>query len=437
MTDTLVRPGSALVLEGVQENVTKRTAWSRTYPMPDGSHRLLATMAPVHYKDNLSDAAEEWKDIDLTIVDEGGKKAVHKTFFDLEIYTDRIGYRYASKQGGLIDVELVEIGGQPVNNDRFKVRTDGNQLFWDDVADGVDMKVQLRPQSAEIFKKLAGENAPRRFKWKISESAGSQASFRKKSAGVDNAKPKANILEMLNEVAPITDDSFYFEEEWTGRVAVRDRATRQKSWSYDAVYPVFIDAFTSEVVVANVDDGWEWAGSTTWNSANNAWYVAVTAGLNVLHGGVRFRTLGVPQGATINNAVLKFNVTAIAGVPQATIYGDDVNDAALWANGNLPSGITKTAGSSNWSATATGWNTIGVTSIVQTIISRAGWVSLNDVRFGVLNQAPATTRATAYVYDYNQGAVNPAVLDVTYTVAIPVKMATYRRRRTVSAPLGG
>ena len=157
MTNPLVKPSLWLEPKDPHQGeiVGLRTVHSKTYLMPDGAHKMLATARAVHYKDDPADINEQWKDIDLTVVDDGGKQVIHKALYDLEIYTDKVGYHYVSKRGGIVDVELVEVDGQPVDNQRFQVRVEGNQLFWDDVADGVDMKVQLRPMSAEIFKKLA------------------------------------------------------------------------------------------------------------------------------------------------------------------------------------------------------------------------------------------------------------------------------------------
>lgn len=427
--EALVKPALLLAVDepSAVEIIAKRRYNAKTYDLGGGIFKSVGVLGAVHYKENPADPQETWKEIDLTIRDDavGPDKIADKTFYDLKIFTDRVGYSYASRRGGQVNVELVEIGGQPVDTNRFTVRYEGNQLFWDDVADGVNLKIQLRPLSAEIFKQLADENAPRSFRWLVTESPDSHASFRRASGGFDD---KRRHLEMLTTTTPITMTSFFFDEEWTGRVAIKhDLSTRKKTWSDEAVYPVIIDAFTSENIAANADDGYEIAGYTGWYSnpphgygpANTLsawiagyWYFETY----FMHGGIRFRTLGVPQGATITNAQLKLQVAALGGAPQTRIYADDVDDAALWANGNLPSGIAKTAAWAAWSATATGTDTIGVTAIVQEIISRPGWAS-GDIRFAALNQltGPATD-AWARVWDYAKAQANAAVLEVTYGV---------------------
>ena len=220
---------------------------------------------------------------------------------------------------------------------------------------------------------------------------------------------------------------YFYDEEWTGRISrIIDKSTRQKEWFNDPSYPIVIDAVTSENIVANVDDGYErnsaspWISSTTF-AGGNYWVMAYyAAGATYINGGVRFRVLGIPQGSTINSASITVNVTSLVvggGLdPQVTIYADDVDDAPVWSNNSRPSQIAQTLASTNFTPTATGTQTIGVTSIVQEIITRPGWSSGYDIRFGFINQVVgAGYNQLAYIYDYNQGQAGAAQLDVNYT----------------------
>lgn len=420
MTDFLVNPSAMLRsgAEGAVELLDARSPTSKVFFRPDDTCDLVAVQNQVHYWD------DGWQEIFLGVPDSG---IVTRAPYDLQIFTDRVGYQYVSKRGGKVVVELDRIGDAVPDASRFAVRTMANQLFWDDVADGIDMKIQLGSRSAEIFKRL-DEGAVRKLRWKVHETPGAFASFQRDSAGFDR---EAHRLEVLSRVSKISEAEFFLEEEWTGRIAVRDPKTRQKRWSWDAAYPIIIDAVTTENIAANVDDGFSNVGGTTWVSAWNNWQAgAWTWGTG--HGGVRFRTLAIPQGATINTATLTFIVTNVTGAPGTEIYGDDVNDAALWANGNLPGGITKTAASTVWSPGGAGTSTVNVTGIVQEIISRPGWVSNNDIRFGILNQLPGTANNHLAVRDYNSiGPGGAAVLTVNFTPAGAARtMHHYRKRRS-------
>ncbi len=158
MKETATKPSLILIPDGVKasdEVLEKRTVNSKTFKVADNKFRILKTAGAVHYKNNLRDDNEPWKEVDLTI-DSDGK--VSKTHFDLEVWKDKVGYSYTSKKGGRIDVELVEVGKKAVDNSRFTVRQDGNVLWWENVDEGVDLKIIIRPIIAEIFKKLDDKN---------------------------------------------------------------------------------------------------------------------------------------------------------------------------------------------------------------------------------------------------------------------------------------
>lgn len=141
-------------------------------------------------------------------------------------------------------------------------------------------------------------------------------------------------------------------------------------------------------------------------------------GFGVAYGGVRFTSVTVPQGATINSATLRLVVNNTGSNSGSsgfgTWYGDDVDDAAAWSSGSAPQSITKTTAS----ATALGSTTDGqifnhdIASIVQEIVDRAGWASGNDMRF-----ATDPTGSTGFVEwaDYSVEPSNAAQLSIDYT----------------------
>lgn len=419
MKDVLTKPGMGLITEGVspeQEIINKRQANSKTYDMGEQQFRVVQVLGAVHYEKE-----GQWEDIDLTVREEGGKLVMDNAAYSIEIFTDKIGYLYRSRQGAEIRVELLEVGRKSINNGRFSVRKEGHEVFWDNVEDGVNLRLVLRPLSAEIFKELQHEGAPRRFKWDIREE-GDGAKFVAKVAGRDSGKGPLEI----NTLITSHDNGFYFEEEWTGRVSkVVNRRTRQKEWKESCEYPVVIDASTTENIQTNNDDGMEEVAGSWWSVTGTylSWIATAFATVYYSHGGVRFQTLGIPQGATIDSADLKLNVASASNYPTLKIYADDVDDAANWANDNLPSGITKTTANQSWSPTGFGLKTISITNIVQEIVNRNGWVSGNDIRIAVLKPGPSS--AGVFVYDYNKSQADAAQLVVNYTTG------------TIHVPRGG
>lgn len=135
--------------------------------------------------------------------------------------------------------------------------------------------------------------------------------------------------------------------------------------------------------------------------------------------------LNVPQGATINEATFDLYVvsddTGIGVV--ITVWGNDADNTAVWANTNKPTAITKTtatASFNNGDAPASGWFSAGaigaidITDIVQEVVDRPGWASGNY--FAILLSPPTDFSTNELsIHDYSGGAGNSAKLYVDYT----------------------
>jgi MSHA biogenesis protein MshQ len=110
--------------------------------------------------------------------------------------------------------------------------------------------------------------------------------------------------------------------------------------------------------------------------------------------GMRFRSVNIPQGATINSAYIEFEADETdAGTTNLIIYGDADDSPNQFANnaGNI-SGRNKTTASVSWSPSA--WNsendlhqTADIAPIIQEIVNRSGWVANNNLAIIV---APGT-----------------------------------------------
>ena len=107
--------------------------------------------------------------------------------------------------------------------------------------------------------------------------------------------------------------------------------------------------------------------------------------------GLRFRSINIPQGATIDNAYIQFTVDETKNTNGSkTIYGHDTNNSEAFASGtNNVSGRTKTSASTAWNPPS--WSSVGASgadqrtpnlkNIVQEIVSRSGWSSGNNMSF--------------------------------------------------------
>lgn len=159
------------------------------------------------------------------------------------------------------------------------------------------------------------------------------------------------------------------------------------------------------------DDGSELVGV---GLITNSYGAGATSGIDV-HGFLRFQSVTGPvSGATINSATITHNVTAIAGTPDTTCYGVDVDDAAAFSDpGNLPSAAARTTASSDADPAGTGSRTINVATQVQEIVNRAGWASGNDMAFVMIDNGTGENNWSAE--DFQAAGTAEAFLDIDYT----------------------
>ena len=105
--------------------------------------------------------------------------------------------------------------------------------------------------------------------------------------------------------------------------------------------------------------------------------------------GMRFRSITIPQGATITNAYVQFTVDETdSEATSVTIRGQDADDAASFSSSDYDiSSRATTSASAAWSPTP--WNRVGqagptqqtpdLSSIIQEIVNRGGWSSGNNL----------------------------------------------------------
>ena len=119
--------------------------------------------------------------------------------------------------------------------------------------------------------------------------------------------------------------------------------------------------------------------------------------------GLRFTGIDIPQGASITNAYIEFTVSATdSAATSLTIEGEAADDSVTFAaSSNDISGRTPTTNSIVWNPVPA-WNTVDatkqtpdLTTIVQEIIDRDGWVDNNALSFIITGSG----ERTAYSYD--------------------------------------
>lgn len=170
------------------------------------------------------------------------------------------------------------------------------------------------------------------------------------------------------------------------------------------------------------DDAQEAAGTVTVTGA------VVNCNNSNQYIGFRFQGTELPQGATINSAVLSVYLTSGSyDTPQVTQYGQLIANApAFTTNASDISGRTLTTAGVPWTATpgGTGWRQPpDITAVVQEIVDQEAWAEGNY--FAVIlkgNNASSLLRLNAY----ESGTATRAYIVIDYSTAAEADIPSAR-----------
>jgi hypothetical protein len=380
----------------------KRTRFSKTFDLGNGQHRLEVGQLPCHFERD-----GRLYDIDLTPEFDGarGNHVIRHCPYSLRIDGDAPAYAYNSLNGKRVSVELVAapISKPVVENGLFK---------WAEVGQDTDYIIQPLLTGCATLLVLNTPRASRKWSWRVQGDMDLIVPL----VGKDSGGRRLELIERRDA------ESGTIDVEWTGRTLLPRglRKARLAVWTDEVTWPVVIDPTVNENIAANADDVFSvWSANGANFSAFIAGNFSATAGRYSayrFYAGVRFQTIAIPVVATIDSASLTVRVTGITGTPNLNIYGNDVDDAAVWANpGNRVKNITKTTAVTNKASWTNGAdNAIDVASIVAEIIARGGWASNNDIAFGFFNNAGSGNHQLAFAA-LEHTTLSEARLSITYT----------------------
>ncbi len=169
------------------------------------------------------------------------------------------------------------------------------------------------------------------------------------------------------------------------------------------------------VWVSDGDDG-----AIMWWDAQDVNIVGSSNGGNDKHSGLRFTNIIVNQGAYVSLVELKIYAFNIWNSPRIRISVVDEDDAAAFTTSNLPINSTKSTAYTDYdfAPDSTGENTglatyftFDITSAVQEIINRVGWVSGNAIAITI----DPTTSGNTYLAlsDSTSGVGYEPILEIT------------------------
>lgn len=381
----------------------KRTRFSKTFDLGNGQRRVEIGQLPMHFE-----RGGRLYDIDLTPEFDGDRKhhALRNCPYSLRVADDRPAYFYNSLNGKAVEVELIAGAAKPL--------VEGELFKWTEVGRDTDYVIQPLPQGCATLLILHGPDAPRTWSWRI----GGDISLIRPLAGKDSAGRVLELVEGRDAEAGT------ISVEWTGRTLDRSELRRRKQavWTDEVTWPAMIDPTVNESIAANGDDARSfWVNGTAFNTftAGQTANTGGRVGASIAYAGLRFQTIAIPNTATIDSATLTLRVTGVFGSPDVSVYGNDVDDAAVWSDpGNRIKNITKTTAftqKASWTPDTD--NAVDVTAVVAEILARAGWASNNDIAFGIFNNATAAATHAFQFVALEHATLTEARLAIDYTDA--------------------
>lgn len=383
--------------DAVEIRERRRSIHSKTFQLPDGKFTCNASTSNIeHY---ISDE-NELRTCDTTVQEDSGRVFVEWLPYKFELMPDKIGFKFEMRTGGKIETYLKNIG---ISFTRPIPIIEENKITFPEVVKDLDIVFIIYPQRVKTLRIVKSATAPRVFEWDCKIDSGHEDKIDTDLFGTD-----ASGKEL--ELSCVKSNNSYIET-WTGKVKVRDLVTRIKSLSEDVTYPVEIDPTVNTSISATANDGHEY-----YNWYSNSTVIKQNS-FGRQHAGCRM-LLNIPQGATISSATFAFKVSyaTTLGV-SPTIFGRASDNCPSFGNGaDLPSAVSKTsascvAGQINTSGT----KSLDVTSIVQEIVNRPGFVQNNYIGFAIIS--PNAAYGKVIIVDYQQDPSNKMSLSVTYTTA--------------------
>ena len=146
-----------------EELIGDRTAVSKTVYLGNGEYQTLIFNGVVHYKDNYGSSIEEWKDIDLTMVD--GK--VTKAPYELTVNGLDVTIR-DKKTGSVVYLKLTDVGTSKISVPTLSI---GKGIATaKDIATDTDLEIAWSNARISYTRILKSVNAPTDAKYSITQT---------------------------------------------------------------------------------------------------------------------------------------------------------------------------------------------------------------------------------------------------------------------------
>lgn len=445
-----MKPADIVRQEGNnKELINLRTAYSKTFDMGGGNHRLVYCAFPVHIRTMFT---ERETDFSFRYSSNLNKWVANELPFSVYCDNNRLKISFQSGKGRLISLQLLQLDDVDVNFADFEIKTTERGLNYVNTNLGISINIILQFDKIKIFKKLRDSNSPKKLIWRVIGDNEIVNNFTGVSLGWDKQRRTCEVnYGKSNIVDRGSRSTLIYTEEWTGRISkARDR-NRTLAWFDESeltdVYPVTIDpSVNNDTTETGASDGI--IKLSTYNDTGpgapaNTGFVSTFAVLSLGYLispqsgspvprnkyfyrdiGLHFVSIGVPQGSTINTATLKLYRNTINNAPISfRIFGENVDNGAALGVGfsRHPYNWTRTASVyKTATGSATGLRSYAITNAIQTIVNRAGFVTNNAINIGLTVNQPATWNPASFVskkvtFNSEEQGTNPPLLVIDYT----------------------
>ena len=127
-----------------------------------------------------------------------------------------------------------------------------------------------------------------------------------------------------------------------------------------------------------------------------------------------FTSVTVPKNAVITSATLQVGIQDVYGTPATRCYGEAADNPTAVTTAVDGNSRALTTAYIDPGITTTGTKTLTVTTIVQELVNRAGWVSGQNMNL-MLRDNGSLESANNFYDDYGSLASYPRVLTINYT----------------------
>lgn len=287
-----------------------------------------------------------------------------------------LGFALDAAAGKKSTIHLVSVDGVDISQLALNLSNKVGE-WWIDVLPGLDLSFQTAKGRVRTVKRLKDKNAPRTFTWDVVLDKGHQVSA---PIGRDNEGAKKDFDRRELQIESVIEGTRY-TETWTGLVETLAPKTRLPIWTDDPIYPVTMDPTVGPTAVTA---DWKEDPDGTMFSTGYSMKVG-KLGANVDNCGLYFSSLAVPKNATITSATLGLHISGdYGGDPASVIAAEAADNPPDWSSSDKPDAMVQSTAKVTKTWVASGDDTATITTIVQEIVNRAGWVSGNAIRFGIL-----------------------------------------------------